>query len=1202
MKRFTSFVLWILSLYLVLILLLSIIVTQEKAYRFLLNSNFDESSDITIIKSNWHPFKPSIVFEEIQIIDPKQKIIAKNTEIEYSLFNILNGNFFSKINVSELSIYSNNYNQTESFNFLVLIDYLRQIEVINLKTIQIFRTSDEIALNGSLYSLNDKDGTSFELNLLDSKSDNLVLRFQTQEDMGSNFIKGQMHSSNFLINENLFKNLCEVCKTSINVSTNLNFTFIQNKPLVFKGNLDIVFNKDIFGMDHISSSFMLKDSQEFFLQVGSFLNQDKDIRIPNFVINFNSKDPILFFPKVDLSNTKLIKLLTNNLDLGMNFKGVLRNSHIKFNSDDNFLRSSLENVEINSSDFNIKGLTGSLKLDTDLSVLSISSPLLSISSNNFLDKEVIFNDFNSLIDFNFSSRGLDIYPSTFSSILYGEELNGFIRLESVPTKNYGDLTLRIRTDNMLNTSAFLLFPNTPYLKTTKYALNNLLGCGFIKGANLIYRGPIDRQYRHSSATFGLTGFADDMCIDVNGYKILAVKGNFKVNDFNFEGNIKEGDFLGSNVEADVKTFRNNLKYFFQAKGRSEGPFSSILDSFIQTDSYFSNIQGSHETEFSFRSPLNQNISLLSPLSNLQISSEINKGGIKINTLGYNLENLFSSISYDSSSGFKEGYASFKLNSIPFSFGIDETLRSSEYTIFTSKEIVKFEKFVPKFLQNKFVGSSEILLKIGLPSFKKGSRFKKPYINLTSKLTGTEVALPAPFFKSINDEIKLDIDYYPTHTDSFSRLKFKYGDLFRGKVDFSDTKKQGYLIAGADKQSITTEAGVISIIGTIEKMDLALLDLNIQPQAIQSTNFVVKLLEIGEVNYSNFTLPKTNIYSDETQDYFNLNISNKILQGSLSLPKNKGFLPIIDLDFLNLEITSGNNSEALEIFDNLKTSLKFRTNSLILNSINFGNWKFVLKPSNSMIMLDDLVGEYGKWGLTKTDENISSLKIIKKNLRWESSLKSRIYTGSPEKGFVQLGINPNFEMDTLVLDTDIYWNSLPWNLAYKDILGEISLNAQGLLIQDREDLPTPNNLLRLINIFNVTDSFEKVTNLDFRKLYKSGFSADSVVGTLQLNKNSVSISKPLIFRSGSSEFKWEGEIYKDNNGSLSNLDLEVIMTLPLREYLPAYAFLLGGPVTAGIVYIAGKAFERNLDQLSSGAWDVKGTLDKPKTEFKGWFEK
>ena len=50
-----------------------------------------------------------------------------------------------------------------------------------------------------------------------------------------------------------------------------------------------------------------------------------------------------------------------------------------------------------------------------------------------------------------------------------------------------------------------------------------------------------------------------------------------------------------------------------------------------------------------------------------------------------------------------------------------------------------------------------------------------------------------------------------------------------------------------------------------------------------------------------------------------------------------------------------------------------------------------------------------------------------------------------------------------------------------------------------------------------------------------------------------------------------------------------MTLPLREYLPAYAFLLGGPVTAGVVYIAGKAFEKNLDQLVRVVVN-KGTLE------------
>jgi uncharacterized protein YhdP len=142
---------------------------------------------------------------------------------------------------------------------------------------------------------------------------------------------------------------------------------------------------------------------------------------------------------------------------------------------------------------------------------------------------------------------------------------------------------------------------------------------------------------------------------------------------------------------------------------------------------------------------------------------------------------------------------------------------------------------------------------------------------------------------------------------------------------------------------------------------------------------------------------------------------------------------------------------------------------------------------------------------------------------------------------------------------------------------------------------------LVNIFNVTDSFEKVTNLDFRKLYKSGFSADSVKGKLNITPDLITINSPMIFRSGSSEFRWQGNIKRDKNGDLYTLDLGVVMTLPLREYLPAYALLLGGPLTAGVVYIAGKAFERNLDQLSSGSWSVKGTLNEPKTVFNGWFE-
>ena len=133
------------------------------------------------------------------------------------------------------------------------------------------------------------------------------------------------------------------------------------------------------------------------------------------------------------------------------------------------------------------------------------------------------------------------------------------------------------------------------------------------------------------------------------------------------------------------------------------------------------------------------------------------------------------------------------------------------------------------------------------------------------------------------------------------------------------------------------------------------------------------------------------------------------------------------------------------------------------------------------------------------------------------------------------------------------------------------------------------------------SFEKVTNLDFRKLYKRGFNADSVSGVFRITNENLEIKKPIVVKSGSSQFSWTGKISRDKKGNLDNLNLEVIMTLPLREYLPAYALVLGGPITAGVVYIAGKAFERNLDKVSSGKWIIEGNISEPKTEFDGWFE-
>ena len=327
-----------------------------------------------------------------------------------------------------------------------------------------------------------------------------------------------------------------------------------------------------------------------------------------------------------------------------------------------------------------------------------------------------------------------------------------------------------------------------------------------------------------------------------------------------------------------------------------------------------------------------------------------------------------------------------------------------------------------------------------------------------------------------------------------------------------------------------------------------------------------------------------------------------MRGILLVPEEDDKNLSFKFDFIKIKQTSTGSKDAfLSLYNSIEYEFNFSSDEIFFNDKNYGNWEFSIIPGINQLTINNIKGVYGKWGLKDTSEGMSALKISKNPIGWTSRLKTNLYSGSPEKAMLQIGIKPNFELDTISLDTDLTWNNLPWLLEYNSIQGEVATNLEGLIIDNSGDLETPNNLLRLVNIFNITDSFEKVTNLDFRKLYKRGFSADSVTGKFRISDKSLQIKEPILLKSGSSEFSWTGDISRDQNGNLDLLNLEVVMTLPLREYLPAYALVLGGPITAGVVYIAGKAIEKNLDKISSGKWKIKGDIYNPKTDFDGWFE-
>ena len=544
-----------------------------------------------------------------------------------------------------------------------------------------------------------------------------------------------------------------------------------------------------------------------------------------------------------------------------------------------------------------------------------------------------------------------------------------------------------------------------------------------------------------------------------------------------------------------------------------------------------------------------------------------------------------------------------LNSIPLEFDISTKKIEKEIrTVISSESALKLsELFSFHDYSELLSGSSKFNIEFILPGYIRGHSLSSARATIESQLKGTSIQLFSPFKKDSKSEILFKLDF--TELVKKNQFKFVYGDILRGRLISRGDKLEGYVIAGPKKQSVSVQANQIKLIGSFEEMDFRNLSkFKLNPNSLSDNLFTIDNLNIGQMKLSSTVIIDTDIKMNPSPSGPLFTLENRDFVGSVLLKNNQEIDLKLDFLRLNIDETQENNF-FVSIFNTINNPISFSVENLLMGSKSFGNWSFRLLPLKDSLALLDIQGSYGRWGVAKNKDNQKSELLITKNsFGWDSRLETRVFSGSPEKAFKQIGLDLNSSIGVIEFYPDIKWQGLPWDFEFNKVVGEVGLSIEDITIQNKDaDIETPNNLLRLISIFNVTDTFEKVTSLDFRKLYRSGFTADKVEGNFYVDSKSVQTIDPLLFKSGSSEFKWIGAVTKDKKGKFNLLDLEVVMTLPLREYLPAYAFILGGPLTAGVVYIAGKAFERNLDKLSSGKWTISGSLEDPKTNFEGWFE-
>ena len=307
---------------------------------------------------------------------------------------------------------------------------------------------------------------------------------------------------------------------------------------------------------------------------------------------------------------------------------------------------------------------------------------------------------------------------------------------------------------------------------------------------------------------------------------------------------------------------------------------------------------------------------------------------------------------------------------------------------------------------------------------------------------------------------------------------------------------------------------------------------------------------------------------------------------------------LTFNYLNLISRNDNEGNFLKLVkEHIFFPISLNIKELFINNKFQGEWSFDLGTNHDLVF-KNIHGSYGAWDISGEYKKIFSSNL-KKNKRL-NYFSGDISTMNISKGLDDLGYVPSIKSDLINLKMQIKWNGSFFSFKPSNIEGTVDLNAKKLLFIDiDEELKTESNYLRLVSIFNLTDTFEKITNLDFTKLLSSGYGVDKVTGKLDITSSDIKLLEPIYFKSGASEIKWQGSISKNSKSNLSDLDLTVFTTLPITEFMPAYGLVLGGPAAAGALYIAGKLFEKELDKIGTGKWIISGSLLEPKVEFMGW---
>ena len=455
----------------------------------------------------------------------------------------------------------------------------------------------------------------------------------------------------------------------------------------------------------------------------------------------------------------------------------------------------------------------------------------------------------------------------------------------------------------------------------------------------------------------------------------------------------------------------------------------------------------------------------------------------------------------------------------------------------------------------------------------------------------------------NDIVSLDLESDLSNTSITSvidDLNKDKGTNLKTTINIRDLSNPTYLIKNSNVKSYIglNNSGYFSLGNNYDKeiqqldyregfhifLSLNRLDTNkisFSNQANKLSGLVSIKSKIKELNFFE------NTYNDQE---FEINFKGNNIYATFSGKDLNGIIKVDETGFMRIDV-----------FD---TKFEFKGLDIVESQSNFDiediNLRFVGKNIQTY---DDLFQDIDFYLLRNEKiTTIDNINVSSKNLNigpYDRNEKAYIsYNRMNDMYKVRGSYKINNENTPLkaLIDYDFEYLSTNLNIQWTSI--EQLKNVEGRIDFLLKDFKSDTSLgdsafLRASKIFNLNAIIENINNE--ADITSSNLYINRAEGNFYVGQNRALISNPIKIETSEAKMKWRGDIFKNSEGLLENLNLDLEMRLKVSENIPWYAAIFGGiPALAGGIVFE-NIFDERLDDVSTFKFKVTGSIEEPSIE-------